>query len=355
MRTKILLYTLLATFMISCANEGMPDESRLPIRLSVVANGTVESRAHLYKGTDGIVEEKEFALNAYLINNQNTPYLTKTWVQYVEDVWRFGDKAHVGRLLDYYWPNDHKVNFVAYMPYDMDKSVVEQISFANDGGINFDCSLPGTTEDESRNRTVNDTDDEERSAEDSYHEFVYAYRHEAPKGSPVNLRFVHPFAAIKFKLSQSHRDLKIHSITLSGVRNTGTYTNANDTYTEYGTNQSGLTYESWSGGTPGNFILNYDKTVPEDINYYSPIGGPYLVIPQDLTDITLSVKYTWGGNVNNTKPVSIIKEEITIWQPGKVYIYTLDLGDNKEEMLFQATVEEWVKGEDEDYEHEFEL
>lgn len=354
MRTRILLYTLLAIFMISCANEGMPDESRLPIRLSVVANGTVESRAHLYKGTDGIVAEKEFALNAYLINNQNTPYLTKTWVQYVEDVWRFGDKAHVGRLLDYYWPNDHKVNFVAYMPYDMDKSVVEQISFANDGGISFDCSLPGTTED--GNRTINDTNEEQRSVENSCHEFVYAYRHEAPKGSPVNLRFVHPFAAIKFNLSQSHRDLTIHSITLSGVCNTGTYTNANDTYVVYKENQSSLTYDFWYVDTPGNFTLNYEKKVPEDINYYTLIGGPYLVIPQELSRIKLRLNYTWGDKVNiNTPEVSIVKDAITNWQPGKVYIYTLDLGDNKEEMLFKATVEEWEKGEDEGYEHEFEL
>ena len=358
MRTEFGIYILLLMMLSACTERQMPEgESLSPIRLSVVADGEVTSRAYLYDGTDGMVAEKQFALNAYLIDGSDTPYITNAWVYY-EEGWRFRDETYQGKLLDYYWPNDHRVNFLAYMPYDWNKSVVNKndLSFTNSGGVSFGCTLPGTT---GNNRTIDDTKDNDREIK---HEFVYAYRHDCQKGEtdkdPVKLRFVHPFAAIKFELMQSHRNLTVHSITLSGVHNSSTYTHAEDTYDKYKENQNTLTHAAWDmqGKTAGNVTVNYEKTVPTDINYYSLIGGPYLVIPQSLTGVTLTVKYSWDTvNQGTSTPRNIATAEITSWEPGMLYTYTLDLGDNKEEILFQASVEAWTKGEDEGYENHIEV
>lgn len=359
MGTRTLIYTLLLTVVVACSEEQLPgNEGISPIRLSVVSSGAMSSRAHLYEGTSDIVAEKQFALDAFLIDGNNTRYLENTWVYYF-DAWRFRDKTYQGKLLDYYWPNDHRVNFLAYMPYDLDKTFItgSGISFTDEAGVRIDCSLPGTS---GNKRVVNDTNETERAAENGIHEFVYALRKNCWKGEkdkdPVNLHFVHPFAAIRFRLSQSHRDLTIHSITLNGVYNKGTYTNEDDTYDNYLSNQSGLTYEKWQTGDAGSLTLNYEKKVPHDINYYSLIGGPYLVIPQALDNVTLSVNYSWNTtSKGNTAAVKLATIEIPVWYPGMIYTYTLDLGDNKEEILFKATVEPWTKGEDEGYEHEYEV
>lgn len=361
MRTRVFWHVLLLMVMVSCSDEQLPENAhRSPIRLSVVATGEVSSRAHLYNGTTAIVSEREFALDAFLMDGNDTPYLENRWVYYNDNTWRFRHESYIGKLLDYYWPNDHEVNFVAYMPYNLSKSFVnrEDIAFTNDRGLTFGCALPGTGND--GKRIINDTKNEQRAAENDIHEFVYALRKDCQKGEtdkdPVKLCFVHPFAAIKFNLSQSHRDLTIHSITLDGVYNVATYANANDTYDTYLNGQSSLTYETWSGTNASILTVNYEKTVPEEINYYSLIGGPYLVIPQSLEGVTLSVNYTWDEKTySNTTPVSLKTTVITAWQPGMIYTYTLDLGDNKEEILFQATVEPWKKGEDDGYENEYEV
>ena len=361
MRTRVFWHVLWLMVMVSCSDEQLPENShRSPIRLSVMSAGDVSSRAHLYEGTASVVAEQEFALDAFLIDGSDSPYLENRWVFYNAKTWRFRDETYTGKLLDYYWPNRYPVNFVAYMPYQLSKSFVkrEDVRFSNNGGLAFDCTLPGT--DGGGYRTINDTDDGQRAAENGIHEFVYALRKDCQKGitdkDPVKLCFVHPFAAIKFNLSQSHRDLTIHSITLNGVYNVATYANANDTYDTYLNDQSSLTYETWSGTNTSILTVNYEKTVPGQINYYSLIGGPYLVIPQSLEGVTLSVNYTWDENTDyKTTPVSLKTTDITAWQPGMIYTYTLDLGDNKEEILFKATVEPWTKGEDDGYENEYEV
>ena len=353
MDTRLGIYALMLTVTVSCTDERMIEETQSsPIRLSVVSDREV-SRAYLYE--DDLKNEQEFGFDAYLMDGDNTSYLENAWVYYFNG-WYFRDKTYQGKLLDYYWPNDHRVNFVAYMPYDLNKSVVAGFDFTNESGVTFDCTLPGTS---GNDRTIDDTKYNARTVK---HEFVYAYRHDCQKGEtdkdPVKLRFVHPFAAIKFKLSQSHRNLTIHSITLNSVYNTGTYTNGADTYDSYKTGQYTLTHEYWSTDNiePGTLKVDYDKTVPTEINYYSLIGGPYLVIPQSLENVTLSVNYSWDtADGEDTTPATIATTDIPAWQPGMIYTYTLNLGDNKEEILFKATVEPWTKGEDEGYENQYEV
>ena len=160
---------------------------------------------------------------------------------------------------------------------------------------------------------------------------------------------------IKFRLAQSHRDLTIHSITLHNLGFKGSFACTDDTYeTE---TQVYLTNGNWTNLKKSDYTIQFDKTVPKDINYTSQIGGPYMVIPQNLSDVTLSINYTWDtANKQQTTPVHISSDEIVpAWLPGKIYTYYLNLGDNKEEVLFMVTVENWVKGEDNDYENNYEV
>ena len=349
MNRKIVVYILALITLLSCSQGQIPEDTWLsPIRLAVVT-GEAVSRAYMYD--DDLSKEQEFGLNAYLMDGADTKYLDGTWVFYAGNGWYFRDQTYQGKLLDYYWPNDHSVNFVAYMPYQMDKSVVTDFGFTDDGGVAFDCDLATS----GSNRTV---DDKKNNTREIKHEFVYAYRHDCDADDGVvNLRFVHPLAAVKFKLSQSHRNLTIHSITLSGLSNRGTYTNENDTYANYLSDQDALTYTFWTpNSTKGSMTIEYEKSVPTDINYYSLIGGPYLVIPQELTGVELSLNYSWDDvSKKDTEPKAIIAAGIEAWQPGMIYTYTLNLGDNKEEILFKATVEPWTKGEDEGYENQYDV
>jgi hypothetical protein len=101
--------------------------------------------------------------------------------------------------------------------------------------------------------------------------------------------------------------------------------------------------------------IDIEKSVPQDINYSSTIGGPYIVIPQSLDGVTLSVNYTWNEKRVQSKNIPIKTDTKTAWQPGQIYTYTLDLGDNKEEILFKVGVEAWDKGEDDDYENNYDV
>ena len=70
-------------------------------------------------------------------------------------------------------------------------------------------------------------------------------------------------------------------------------------------------------------------------------------------DVTITINYTWDDGTdqdedNDTKEFtrSITTNSITSWIAGNKYTYILDLGDNKEEILFKVKVEPWVSGGD---------
>lgn len=360
---KRMLYAILALLgAISCSkSEDVGITQGEAIRVEVIGLSSPQSRANLLNSNDDIVEQGEFAISAYLAND-NAEYFKDAWVYYfVSDDgnarWRFRDVLNQDYLIDFYWP-DGEVNFMAYMPRILTKCAATIDDLAYDvanGGARFNAALPSE---------INDRTEAEREAESAKHEFVLATHLNQSKsnGGAVKLRFVHPFAAIKFRLHQSHRDLVIHSIMLHGLDQAGTFEYDGSTYEPYdGGNmgQSYITYDNWQGSGSGDLTINLEKSVPEDVNYNSQIGGPYMVIPQMLQaggkDVKLSVRYTWNGSTVESSQFSISTAQVGAWQPGNIYTYTLDLGDNKEEILFKVLVEEWSKGEDDGYENNYDV
>lgn len=330
---------------ISCTNLQEISLSDEKIQVTVSNALQSDSRTTLFDNATAIVQEENFALSAFI---GNTPYIKGAWVNYFNGDWRF---RKGGDLLDYYWPNNDNsaLDFIAYVPYDLSKFSGNITNIKNaDGKMNFTCSLPAT---------IDVSDKTKLDAENKKCEFIYAYRKGQSKSdTPVNLCFVHPFACVKFKLKQGHRNLIINHITLTGIKLSGTYANEVDTQT-YKEGQSGLTYEKWETSTSSNdLILSIGKDVPNGVNYGGIIGIPFMVIPQTLENMKLKVNYSWSDTNNlYTAEFPLSTNDVNAWNPGKIYTYTLDLGDNKEEILFNVQVEEWQKGEDEDYENGYEV
>jgi RNA polymerase sigma factor (sigma-70 family) len=66
--------------------------------------------------------------------------------------------------------------------------------------------------------------------------------------------------------------------------------------------------------------------------------------------VNIVISYTWD-NQNYVNTIQLTNSLVSVWNPGKIYTYNFDLGDNKSEMLFEVIVEPWAKGEDDGYEN----
>ena len=91
-------------------------------------------------------------------------------------------------------------------------------------------------------------------------------------------------------------------------------------------------------------MLNFNKKVPEDINYNTVFVGPILVLPQALDNVILNIiaERTDGTTYNKALNFNDVEAKDRKWEPGKKYTYTLQLDDNNEEILFKIEVEPWT-------------
>lgn len=351
MRMKKWIYVLMIGMLgcVACSTEDDVSFSDEKIQVAVSDALQIDSRAYLFNDSNAhrLQDEAEFALDAYI---RNTPYINGAWVSFIFDEWRFQDIQHPGTLFDFFWPSDgSKVDFLAYAPRDLFNKFLGTISDITHG-MSFTCTLP---------ETIDVSTSDKLDAVNNKREFIYAYRTGLGRSDkPVDLCFVHPFACIRFKLKQGHRDLTVHDIILNDIALQGKYTNTNDTKITYASGQSGLTTTFWNELVRQKLTMKIERDVPNGIQYGSWMGPSLLVIPQALTGVSLQVKYTWISNTNEykektTDPFNL--PTITQWEPGKIYTYTLDLGDNKAEILFNVEVEEWKRGEDDGKENYIEV
>lgn len=302
-----------------------------------------ESRAAIFETPDDFTNEApeakgggNFTLHAYMRETGST-FIDGTRARYQASSghWRFYSHPD---YIEYYWPQSGSIDFFAYMPWK-DSNRHKNItvgSYSKGTGLSISCQMQN----------------EISNLEDlTGQETIIAYTTDKSKtktDGSVNMHFVHPFAAVYFKLKQAHRDLTINWIRFDKVHLHGT-TKLNATTVEN-------TKITWTpSDTESTFIININKTIPTDINFNGEVGGPYLVMPQsfgkgtDATtdDVTITINYTWDdkdANTENTQSFtrSITTTDITSWIAGNKYTYILDLGDNKEEILFKVMVEPWT-------------
>lgn len=302
-----------------------------------------ESRAAIFETQDDFTNEApeakgggNFTLHAYMRETGST-FIDGTRARYQEASghWRFYSHPN---YIEYYWPQSGSIDFFAYMPWkgsDRNKNITVD-RYLKDTGLRIFCQMQDAI-----------TDLEDPTGQETI--IAYTTGKSKADGS-VNMHFVHPFAAVYFKLHQAHRDLTINWIRFNNVYLTGADT-LNATTVEN-------TKITWTpSDTESTFKINIDKTIPTDINFNGEVGGPYLVMPQifgkgtDDTDddVTITINYTWddkqdSNTTNDTKEFtrSITTTDIKSWIAGYKYTYILDLGDNKEEILFKVMVEPWT-------------
>lgn len=345
-------------------------ESDQPIMLDVEGwKPMTSTRATIFETLNDL-QSRDFTMHAYL-RNDGYHFIPGSRVHYFvpkgesTGTWRFFDELNY-RYFNYYWPQDKsiKIDFFAYTPYNANN--ISNIKYnSNTKSLTFSCDMNPTVEENSRVIELDDSENQET---------LFAYTTERGKGNVnevVELQFVHPFAAVSFKLKQAHRNLTINWIRFNNVYQEGSYT-----LTENTINSQPLPLRLQ---TIDSTTINVNKIIPNEINFGGEIGGPYLMLPQAFNngtsdntsdDVTITINYTWDNasldgnddivegdedydidnssnekNSNKTYQIvrSITTNTISAWLAGKKYTYILDLGDNQAEILFKVEVEPWEK------------
>ena len=328
-------YIVLAVLLLaSCSEKGLRTDSENAIRLII---DVPQTRATLFEGAASLLNEEigggDFTVSAYVAGN-GQQYIADARVNYFKAAgdWRFATMS--GGLInyfDYYWPKDEKLNFFAHMPMDASQAAVTDKGYT-DGQPWFSFSLPLYAYDPEEA----DTNVPASSPnQETLREFIYAYAPGQNKASQdaangVQLQFRHPFAALYFDLGKSYR-MKLKSLTVMNIDFEGTYSYDGS---DWGLTQTGA----------GNLYISVMADVPSDeLNFNSHIGGPYIVMPQDVTnDVKLRIIGSRLGGEVYDHTVSLAALGLPeAWEAGMKYTYTLNLGEADEEILFKVRVEEW--------------
>lgn len=323
----------------SCHEETIYDDScQISFDTSVQDNVNL-TRATIFENQNDILNDAEdgkgggnLTMYAYISNEEAVRFNSRAW--YFNNVWRFYD-GESNKFYNHYWPNE-RMDFFAYMPWDgsgKQKMITVGThipSTDQNPGLNITCNIPQPED-------LEDTKGQET---------IIAYTPNKHK-EIVNLYFVHPFAAVSFELKQAHRNLTINWIRFNKVYLTGS--------TTLNATTDNNTQISWTGtDVTSTFTIPVEKTIPDDINFGAKIGGPYLVMPQNLASATITINYDWDNqkdvddtiegdedtNTNNNT-YQITRSLTGEWLAGNKYNYVLNLGDNKEEILFKVEVEPW--------------
>ena len=341
-------YIVLAVLLLaSCSEKGLRTDSENAIRLII---DVPQTRATLFEGAASLLNEEigggDFTVSAYVAGNGpnvGKQYIADARVNYFKAAgdWRFATMS--GGLInyfDYYWPKDEKLNFFAHMPMDASQAAVTDKGYTG-GQPWFSFSLPLYAYIESALDPASAKYDDKILSEtipnqETLKEFIYAYapgqdKAEQDEKGGVQLQFRHPFAALYFDLGKSYR-MKLKSLTVKNIGFAGKYS--------YDGSDWGLAPVA---GADSLYISVMADVPSDELNFNSNIGGPYIVMPQDVTnDVKLRIIGSrLGGEVYDHK-VSLAADGLPEkWEAGMKYTYTLNLGEADEEILFKVRVEEW--------------
>lgn len=336
-----ILYAISALFLvIGCSKELQePDRDCQIIFSTSISDNSRATKATVFADdadlTDLAKGGGNFSVRAYKSGTEEE-FLYDQRVWYFRDgrSWHFYDDS-INNVTEVYWPNVTNIDFFTYMPYHNANlyTGVTIGQYTAENGPSFSCELPLDTE-----------------GQKNINEFIYAYSKDQNKHSTgpdgregvVQLNFVHPFSSIVIHLNESYR-MTINWIKICGIYNKGTYATPQTTLAQ-GNSRVNFTCANWkpkADAVRSELMININKNVPDDINYNSPIGGPYIIMPQQIKDVFLEINFNRDDSTLETKRVSLYRETLPQWDPGKKYTYSLTMGDPLEEILFNVAVEEW--------------
>ena len=298
--------------------------------------GTVQNYFSVTAYMDGLSDTDD---NGKFINSSG-----KIHVLYIESntmPWRFCTPD--GAVQHYYWPETIPLNFFAYHPCQMplntdgvtppDPSTCITVGAYTDRAPQLTCTaLPLTN-----------------IGQASLKEFIYAYTEAITYkdyGGYAPLTFQHPLAAVTLTLSSCFPQLKLLNVTFERVYNNGTGTCTTSSVAWTTTGALGNLSLTWDPNDFGEDSPTYRKEMGVSMNI-GRIDGPFLVLPQALTDrdgledVTMKITYQKLGEPNPKDITLPITSTVKTWESGKHYIYELELGKD-ESVIIGCTVEDWV-------------
>lgn len=339
MRWKIVIVWIVAIFAtIGCSKIDDTNKGNSICFSAGYSVSTVKST--IFEDTDNFKDKNGiggyFNVYAYKAGTSEKHFITPATVMYFTDTqnpyWSIYN-PNTNKFEQRYWPIGYNLDFLAYMPVNKtDRSnpyfnIAKNCYVTIEDGPTLSAALPMT-----------------QQGQESATEFIFAwsenYSHDkqTQNGGKVPLDFIHPLSAVYFKLGGAHSGTVINSIGLANVYNKGSFA---------------LRSMQWNfSGNRENLSITVGKSVPDQLQPNSLIGGPYLVLPQAHTDNTspvkIAVNFTWNGNTTD----ALVNLGSGMWMPGKKYTYTLTLGDGSEDIIVNVSIEEWDVV---DYENDFEV
>ena len=280
---------LSSAVMVSCSNvNDDPDISQTPIEF-----GTTVSRA--------------------AVSDKNGLSSFSVWGGYqgVEDLFDGTVVDKNGAYTDgtRYWIPGETFNFYAVHPAALPQGTTAGVTnVANNGTItvtDFDCSATGA------------------DAVDLMTATAPGIPGDNPPES-VNLNFKHELARVKFQAKTQGSKVTINSVKINGIAYKGDLT-----YTYSPSENSNWGYKAESSNTDDIFSIKnitIESSIDEKI---TDIMGDMLILPQQLIEdkhqLTISYSYNQEAKVYERNVNLYIKDEVTAWNAGQSYVYTLDL------------------------------
>ena len=310
-KEKWTLWIMLAVMLLTaCSSDDTPsssyvgDETReicFNADVSQVKSGTRATTID----DDGDLQAQDIRIDAYA-HGTTTSAFSGAKLHYYDSSWKFWESES---QTHYYWPIEGSVinsttvtslDFVGYCPYVC--GYVSDLGYTS-SAVTFSCNMSSFMT---------------HTAQSDITEFMcallqdqtYATQEAAPSRA-LPLAFKHPFTRIKFQLSASHPDITINSITLGGLKSSGTCSFDGSTST-------------WSDRTgDADFVATVNQTLNTNASAQQ-IGSDYILIPQEFSgNIVVNATWkVWGEDAAHS--VSTTISPVT-WQPGHSYTYTFTI------------------------------
>lgn len=319
-RNKIFCVALASlTMATSCSQDDLLSSSKSSENeISFHASMGLKSRA-----TETTTNNLEsFVVNAF--KNGDANYMTNVTYNKNKDSWT-NEKG------TYFWPTEGTLNFYAYAP-------------ATPGSA-------GTMKLDKDAQTL--TDFSPNSTAEEQKDFIYTSTtgsYEKDKENGVSLTFKHALSWIDIKAKNSNKayTIKITDVKLGNIIKKGTFTFPSADGTTRST-------ASWTTSSTETDKQDYttttvtETTLSADGTVFAQLGGNFMVIPQTLTkqskasegnyiavEVTVTMQggqemiskgWVYVGIGQDAAATTTSGNEITSWEMGKHYTYTLDFSE----------------------------
>lgn len=249
---------------------------------------------------------------------------------------------------NFFWWQEYPLCFYAYAPTSSVTAYpfsLTKDNFKKDGKIEFtytvpvSSSSPRTDAEKQPDILITSTGKTPLMRKDLVTETI-----SGDEFSLVPLTFYHALSGVRFKadktLADNESGLVINSITLSGLKSTGTCTF--DPAASGSKSSNKISWSNYGTNNDGTYTQTFDYTVPstldtdDDATIYGAENGTganknFMLIPQtygpatgsNATAATITIDYTFKG-VPKTKSTLLASGTTNVtWLPGKLYTYAI--------------------------------